>query len=114
MPAERKPARDGRLVRCRSRAASSPEAKRDAAGRYCEIHDAAAVASGISAGRDDVSAQEYREQAAEDDVRRLEVTVAAPQPPAQAGDRCEREYQKYHERRDSRQLVEWRGGLQVL
>src|SRR3984957_9894879 len=109
MPAERKPARDGRLGRGPSRAASSPEEKRHAAGRYCEIHDAAAVASGVPAGRDDVSAQEHREQAAEDDVRRLEVAVAAPQPPAHAADGCEREYQKNDERGDSRQLVEWRG-----
>ena len=87
MPAERKTARDERFVRRRPRTAPSPEENRNAAGRYCDIHDASAVTSGVPTGRDDVSAQEHREQAAEDDVRGLEVAVAVPHAPAHACDR---------------------------
>jgi hypothetical protein len=42
-------------LRRRPGTASSPEENRDAAGRYCDIHDAAAVTSGVPTGRDDVS-----------------------------------------------------------
>ncbi len=94
MPAERKPAHDERLVRRRSLTAPSPEENRDAAGRRCDIQDAAAVSSGVPTGRDDVGAKEHREQAAEDDVRRLEVAVTPPHAPAHACDRCDRECQK--------------------
>ena len=114
MPAERKPARDDRPVRRRPRIAPSPEENCDAAGGCCDIYNAAAIASGVSTGRDDVSAQEHREQAAEDDVGRLEVAVAAPQAPAHAGERGDREYQKYDKGRDSTQLVERQRGLQIL
>ena len=114
VPAEREPARDDRLVRRRSRTAPSSEENRDAAGRRGDIHDAAAVTSGVPTRRDDVSAQEHREQAAENDVRRLEVTVTVPEAPAHACDGCNREHQKSGKGRNATQLVERRRGLQIL
>src|SRR5450631_1220793 len=113
MPAERKPARDHWFVR-RGPGASPPEEHRDAACRHRDIYEPADVTPGVSTGRDYVSAQQHGEQATEDDVRCLEVAVAAPDAPARSCDGGNREYQKNDKSRDSGQLVEWRRGLQIL
>ncbi len=105
MPAEGQPARAGRFSRRRSRAAAAPEEHREAGRRDGHVQYAAAVAAGVPAGGHDMRGEQHCQDAAENDVRCLEVAVTSPKTAACTGERDQDQHQEQKESRNSRQLI---------
>ena len=99
---------------CRADAAPAPEEHREAACGYGDEQDAAAATPDVSARRDHMDTEKRQQEAAEYDVRRLEVAVAVPEAPAHRRQRGYDQYEEHDEAYDSRQLVQRRSGFQIL
>ena len=113
MTAEDEAAHEG-LGRCRADAAPAPEEHREAACGYGDEQDAPAATPDVSARRDHMDAEQRQQEAAEYDVRRLEVAVAVPEAPAHRRQRGDDQCEEHEEAYDSRQLVQRRSGFQIL
>ena len=113
MTAEDEAVHDG-LVWGRADAAPAPEEHREAACGHGDEQDAAAVACGVPARRDYMHCEQCQQEAAEYDVRRLEVAVTAPEASAHIRQRGHDECQKHDEACNPRQLIQRRGEFQIL
>jgi len=109
---EREPAYRG--LRRRRGAAPVSQEHRDSARRNGEDQQAAAESPGVTIGGDHMGREQRREQAAQGDVRRLKVAMAAPEAPARRCHGGRRHAEQQDERSDSRQLIQRRGDLQIL